>query len=364
MKAYWFAFKRMVRRPLFMIMLVVYVLAVMSAGFVGKEAGLPAAGVYDASKSPESARIVSHLTENGFVECDSRDTLIDQVGKGQLNCGVILPEDLVALMKQNDLEHQIPWITAPTSFVPKLYSNHVAAALYREYVPYITAPLFDDTAVPSENVHQTYEELFAEGYVFSFDTITVNSTSDAEAAVEKPLVTGAAAILLCAVIFAFCADLADTSFQETAGRIGLSRAITMTVIPGLLVRTVLAACAGCLGLLLANSKELIVPILIYSFLLSGIGLILSALLHNVRLLYTLLALIMVGSVALCPIFTDLTILSPVLTAVRYLFPPYWLWILPDHQTLGIVAAVAAQLGGMAVLWIKYAVLKKYRFRCL
>ena len=173
--------------------------------------------------------------------------------------------------------------------------------------------------------------------------------------------TGVSAILLCAIVFTFCADIADTSFQEVIYRIGLVKAITATVIPHLIVRIILVACVGCIGLLLTDTRELLVPLLIYIVLLAGIGVMLSGLLRNVRLIYTLLSIVVAGSVALCPIFADITLVVPVLSVVRYIFPPYWMWILPVHLPLGAAAAIIALLGGISFLAVRYAAIGKHRF---
>ena len=354
MSPFMFAIKRVVRRPLFVGMLAIYVIAVVFAGSVGGEISLPPAGVFDGSKSGESSRIVSYLTANGFVECASPEDMIELIRNGQLDCGVILPENLVHLMAQDDLDGRISWIVSPTSFVPELYKDHAAAALFRECVPYITAALFEDTAVPEEEIVQAYETMFEDGYAFSFDDIVIDSGIRSEVSNRQAFVKGVSAILLCAIVFAFCADIADTSVQEVIRRLGLWKAITTTVIPGLIVRMVLVGCVGCIGLLLTGVNELIGPLLIYIILLTGIGVMLSGLLRSTRLIYTLLALVVIGSIALCPIYADVALTLPVLGIVRNIFPPYWLWLLPGNCLIGAVFAIIALLAGIALFVVRYA----------
>lgn len=362
MNPFVFAVKRVLRRPLLVGMLVIFVLAVVLAGNIGGEMSLPPAGVFDGSKSAESGRIVSHLMENGFIACESPEELTELVRDGRLDCGVILPENLVQLMAKNDLDGCIPWIVSPTSFVPELYKDHVAAALFREYAPYITATLFEDTAVQRDDVFQEYEKMFDRGYAFSFDCIMMDGSLSAKASSQRSLVVGASAILLCAIIFAFCADVAGASFRETINRIGLAKAVTTVLLPGLLVRMVLIGCTGSIGLLLAGAHELVGAVLIYTVLLTGVAVILSGLLRNVRYIYTVLSLVIIGSVAVCPIFIDAALTVPVLAVVRYVFPPYWMWVLADNWSIGVVAAIIAQLGGIMVLVVRYATVGKYCLR--
>lgn len=360
MNSFVFALKRVMRRPMIVGMLVIYVIAVAFSGRAGSEISLPCAGVYDESQSEASRRIVSYLTDNGFVVCESPEEMTALVRDGQLDCGVILPENLIALMERNDLEERIPWIVAPTSFIPGLYRDHVAAALFREYAPYITANLFEGTVVSREEVFREYEEMFAGGYAFSFDDIIIEGGAAAESSNRRALVTGVSAILLCAIVFAFCADTADASFQAVIRRMGLWKAVTGTVIPGLLVRMLLAGCAGCAGLFLADGAELIGPLLIYIVLLTGISVMLSALLRSTRHIYILLSVVVVGSAALCPIYMDLAVAVPALEAVRCLLPPYWMWLLPGHLLLGSLAAILSLLGGVALLVARYWAMEKYR----
>lgn len=362
MNPFAFALKRFARRPLFIGMLVVYILSVVLAGSIGERIGLPSAGVFDGSKTAESQRILAHLLENGFVEHDNPEDLTELVRSGRLDCAVILPENLVERMTEHDLAESVPWIVSPTSFVPDLYKDHVAAALFREYAPYLALTLFEETAVPQEEVFREYERMFEDGYAFSFDISVTGDRPTPAQPKQNSLVMGASAILLCAVVFAFCAELADSSFRETVGRIGLARAITVIVIPGLVVRMGFAYFAGCIGLLLTKSYDLLVPLLLYTVILTGVGIILSGLLGNVRYIYILLSVLVVGSAALCPIYTDIAMVSPVLSVVRTVFPPYWLWLLPDNRGLGAAAAIAALLGGILTLVVRYAAVERYRLQ--
>jgi hypothetical protein len=133
---------------------------------------------------------------------------------------------------------------------------------------------------------------------------------------------GTAAILLCAVVFSSCTELADTSFRALLGRVGLRRAFTELLLPGAFLRALPIAAAACAGMAAAGHAELLLPVSIYVFLLTGLGLLLSFLLPGSRQLYTLLVLLILASLALCPIFTDLSLFSPVVGAVCILLPPY------------------------------------------
>lgn len=356
------ALRRCLGRPLLFLLLAVCTAAVALAGTVGEAAETPPAGVCAGENSEASRRVLSWLLENGFVQYSGEEELRTLVERGELNCAVILPTDLTRRLEQGDLAGCAQWIESPSSYAPELSRYHVAAALFREYAPYLSARSFEGTGVTREELLAEYEQMFAEGFVFSFELLTTQQGKSPTDVKRQSLVTGAAAILLCAVMFSFCADSMDDSFRALLGRLGLYKTVTGAVLPGMLVRAVLAACAGCAGVLLAGVSELLLPLVIYVFLLAGIALILAALLPGIRQLYLLLALLTLCAAAVCPIYIDPAQVLPWLSGVRCLLPPYWLWLIPKHPALWCAAALLAWPVGLGTLCLRYAWLGKYSLR--
>ena len=361
MNPFVFAVRRFLARPLFAVLLVVCAVAIFLAGMTVEVVHAPFAGVCDLSNGEQSRRITAYLLENGFVQCEDPDEMRAMVQRGELDCAVILPEDLVRRMETDGMEGCVQWIVSPSSFVPDLYKDHVASALFREYAPYLTARSFEGTVVTREELFQEYARMFAEGFVFSFEVSVAEKGCSPVDVKQRSMVMGTAAILLCAVLFAFGAELADASFRGILGRLGLKRVLAGVVLPGLFVGASLVVCAGCVGLLLAGMYELMPSLVIYGFLLAGAGLLLAAVLPGTRQMYILLAVLVICSAALCPIYTDLTLLSPALKAVRYLLPPYWLWLVEDSPLLWTVAAAFAWIGGVVTLGVRYGAIRKYSF---
>lgn len=361
MKTVIFALKRALR-PLSLLLLILCAAATVLAGSAGVQVHAPLAGVVDLSGSTESAEIVAHLLERDFVRCGTPEEAEEMVRSGALNCAVILPEDLSQCIQTCTMDGRIQWIVSPTSFAPDLHKAHVTAALFHQCAPYLTATIFEGTDVTTEEVVQEYKGMFEDGYAFSFDVLTADEGQGPADLRKQSLSMGAASILLFAVMLSFCAELTDTSFRDMSGRLGLRKALTAIMLPGMLVRAVLAAAAGCLGLALARLSHLIPAMVIYVFLLTGVGLILSAVLSGIRQLYILLSVIVIASAALCPIITDLALLMPFLQTVRCFLPPYWLWLAADHPLLMAGAAVAACIGGTFLPPLRYMLTQKYRFK--
>ena len=356
-----FALKRALR-PLSILLLIICAAAIALAGKASETVHAPQAGVVDLSGSPEGAKIVSHLLENGFVRYSTPEEAEELVQRGALNCAVILPEDLSRSIRNCDMEGCIRWIVSPTSFAPDLPKAHVTAAVFRECAPYLAAIPFEGTDVTAEDVVREYELMFEAGYAFSFDVLTAEEGGAPTDLKKQSLAMGAASILLLAIMLSFCGEVTDTAFRDMSGRLGLRGALTKIMLPGILVRTILAAAAGCVGLALAELPQLTAPLVIYVFLLTGVGLMLSAVLSGVRQLYILLSVLVIASAALCPIVTDLALILPPLKIVRYFLPPYWLWLAADHPLPAAGAAITACIVGAILPPLRYALTQKYRFK--
>jgi len=361
MKYALFALKRSLGRPLFALLLLLCAAAIPLAGMAARTVALPSAGVYSPDDCAETQRITDYLLDNGFLLFDDPTEMARQVETGTLDCAAILPAHLDRRMTDGELEGCVEWIISPTSFAPSLFQSHLSAALYREYAPYLTSPIFEETEVTRDEVFRSYEQMFEEGYAFSFDVLTADGGREPARMKDRSLMLGAASILLCALTLSSCGELMGSQFREMLGRLGLKQTLNELVFPGLLVRTLLIAGAGCAGLLAAGTVDLIPTLTVYVFLLTGVGLTLAALLPSTRHLYVLLSVLVICSMALCPIFTDPALFSPTLEAVRVLLPTYWLWLIPSAILLWAAGAAAVCVGSFLLLFLRYGTLGKYRW---
>lgn len=352
------ALRRTLRRWIVFVLLLAAPL--VAAGISGTES-VPPAGLYLPEQDPASQRIAEHLQANGFILFADPGDMEELVRMGQLNCGAVFCPDFAGRLEAGDVEGCVQFYRSPSSYTPELYQSHVAAAIFREYVPYISAAAFEGTDVTRQQVMEAYEAMFAEGYVFSFEVLVAEESRGPEDVKTRALVMGAAAIVQCTVVFALCAATMENSFRPLVGRLGLRKAITEVVLPEVLLNILWTWLFGGAGLYLAGYPELVWPFAIYGVLLSGVGLTVASAFRKANRMYVLLPILVICSAALCPIYTDLALLLPAVETVRCCLPVYWLWLIPQRPVLWAAVAEAALAAGFGAVILRSAVLEKYRF---
>lgn len=348
MKAILFAVKRTLKSVSFLVMLVIYAAAILAASLEGASGTNPPAGVYGRSDSAETRRIMDYLTENGFVRYDDPEQMRLLVESGKLDCAVILPDDLLLRMERGELEGCVEFITSPLSFLPRIYQNHVSAAVFRECAPYIAAETLKDSGVPQREVMDEYEKQFEKGYVFSFELLTSDGMP-AETEHERELVMGAASLLMFALLMSAGAGDAH---RDIILRIGVRRALTRIVLPGVLTRSAFAVAAGSAALAAVGSADLILPLAVYALLLSALSIFLSAALPDERDRYILLTVVLILSLALCPIYVDLALFSPLFGKVRWMLPPYWFYLVCRAPVIWLVVAAGGLIFACGAVFVR------------
>ncbi len=366
MRAYGFAFKRMVKHISFVLLLLLCAGAVLAAALQGDRIALPKAGLCDLDGSPETRRMAAYLEENGFVPVADEDTLYALVQQGQLDCGFVLPQGFSQMLQNGDLEGAVRYLYAPTSYSPELFRSHMAAAIYREHVPYITAEAFTDTDVSTHEVLTAYNDMMDGGYVFSFEAQTLAGGHAPEDVRGQSLILGAGAILLFLTLIGGCSDCIGEQLGDKITRLGLNGTLRLVVLPNVIVRMLTAMAVMAITLALAAyfgggsfCRELILPVVIYCLLISALGLVFSAILPAPAHIHVVLPVLLMASLALCPIFADLAIFSPAVRAIRYLLPPYWLWLVMEKPLIWLAVGLAAFPAGCGMLCLRYRFLGHY-----
>lgn len=350
--------RRTLRRWIvFMLLLAAPIVAVQISG----TESIPPVGLYMPEGDPVSQRISQYLLENGFVLCDTPADMEELVKTGQLNCGAVFCEDFARKIAEGDVERCVRFYQSPSSYTPDLYKSHVAAAVFKEYVPYISAEAFAGTDITQEQVLAAYEAMFAEGYVFSFDVVLAEEGQEPEDVKARSLAMGVVAIVQCATIFGLCAETMGNSFRAMVGRLGLGRCIATVVLPEVLMHMLWTSIFGGVGLYLAGYPELIASFAVYSLLLGGVGLMVTTVFRQANRMYIALPIIVIASAALCPVYTDLSLLIPAVETIRCVLPVYWFWMIPDSPILWAVFGLAMMFAGIGVMILRYRLVEKYRF---
>lgn len=358
MRTILFACKRTVKSVSFMVMLLVCAAAIFAASLDGASGEYPPAGVYTADSGVQSQRVVEYLTENGFVRYDDPEEMRRLVANGRLDCAVILPEDLLERMKNGDMEGCTEFITGPLSFVPQLYQNHVSAVLLREYAPYIAAKALKNTEIPPEQVVREYEKRFENGYTFTFELVGMDGTA-VDTGGERSLMMGAAALLIFALLMSAGVDGLDRGMIL---RLGLKRTLGRIVLPGVLVRAVFAAAAGSIALLAAGAGDLVPALGVYTLVLSALSVFLAAILPDERDRYIFLTVVLILSLALCPIYVDLTMFSPLMRTVRCALAPYWFYLTAEMPIVWLVIGVGAMAVACGAIMVRAGAVEKLKIK--
>lgn len=332
MKHWLFAGKRCLHSVSFLVMIGMIIVILPFAAELGRRSEQLPAGVVDMDGSTLSQRVVAELLKNGFVRYADERTLIDAVGAGEADCGVVLPCGLSFLMEQGSLGKNIRVICSAQSMAKDMYLGHVSAALFSELAPYITAKVLEPFDIPIEVVLEEYHAMIAGGYVFSFEILTEAGLPAPANVHAESLMLGVTAVLLYIAVSMNVAELVHKDGNSVAGRIGRKQAIYRVVLPGIALRLCLLWIATAAGLLLSGpitdgfeELTLLVPTLVYSLLIAGFSLIVAWVCTDGRVLYLLLFVVLIAAVVICPIYIDIAIVSPVFAKLRNLIPVYWLW---------------------------------------
>ena len=349
-------YKRAVRRLIIFILLLA---APMLAVQVSTAEAPPPAGFYLAEETESADRIREYLLKNGFVSIDDPESLLEQVRRGALDCGAVFPEDISIRISQGQLQESVQFYKAPSSFSPELYKSHIAAILFREYVPYICAEAFVDTEVTQEEVLAEYEDMFARGHVFSFDVVADGDAPEGQTG-NHNMAIGATAILTFAALFALAAETAHRGLAQLLPRLGLWKSIARVLLPETAANLLPAAVFAGGGLALAGLPEYWLPAAVYCVAVWGCGLGFYGILWSAKRSYVLLPVLVIAAAALCPIYTDLSILLPWLNRVRLVLPAYWLWCIPDNLVLWTGVCLTIFAGGIVLIALRSRWLLKYK----
>lgn len=350
------AFKRAMRTVYVPVLLVLCALTAFFAPLMSAEEGMPTAGVYSADDSNMAGRVVDYLSENRFEKCDSEAVLREKIARGDYNCGVIICEDFEKRVMNGDTDELVLYLTTPSTFVPMVYQNHVMAAIYREYAPYITADLISDEHFRDHEVIDRYNELISEGGSFTFEVMREDNVAIDGNHRAFAYTIGLCAIFIFALIMYGVCSAVTVDLDSMRVRIGAKNAIRYTVIPSLAVRAVgvvIAFSAGTLLSALYSGNSALIPLIgavaIYTLLITAFGVALAAICPKVKVIQTVTFFVLIAGLMICPIYYDLSMVIPWIGTFRNVLPVYWLWICEEKLLMMTVISVISVVGSFTLL---------------
>lgn len=346
------AAKRASRRVYFPMFLCILALALCFAPLLGREEGMPPAAVCDLDLSDTSARIVEYLAHGGFLICGSEAELYESVKSGKYDCGVIIPSGFERALLDGNIDGAVKLVTSPTSFVPDIYKNRAAAAVYAEHAPIIAHSLLPESDITQSEMLEKYRELCARGTVFSFETVRGADSTAASLTWgddrARAYTLGAASFFIFAIMMYTVCDIKTCDIDTLSRRIGMKRTLFTLVIPDITVRIlgillavfVSAAASHTLGTDTAVTA-LCPAMVVYTLLAASWSILAVTVLADAGRVQTLTFFILVCALVICPIYIDVTLFLPWLRHLRWLVAPYLLWLCADYPQFMAAAALSA-----------------------
>ena len=325
MKLFAFTLKRAFTSPLFLCLLLASALLPVLFSRVSEQIEpLPAAYVCEGTPDADAARLCAYLKDSGFVQLESEDALYAAVERGACDAGIAIPAGLSEKLSAGEYQGVLRFIKSPTTLLGDLWQEHAASALFAVYAPYITEASFPEGTFTREEVFEEYYRMMDEGVLFHFELSTEEGALIPETDRKERFFTGALAILLYIAAFFGSAMPLMKTCRQMQPRLGWRRCLLTLLLPGLLLRMILLYLAAAAACLAAEMPALLAP--------SALYLLLITLLHTAALFLpgrhwqpVAVMLLAAAAVALCPIYTDLSLLLPPLGVIRLFCPPYWLW---------------------------------------
>lgn len=321
-------------RPGKLSLLVLMALMIVFGRSAGRQAALRPCGLYCEDPHPTAQAVQADLLGRGFAAYHSREEMEEDISMGILDCGAVLQKGIGEAVDQADYAGFVTLLAAPDSFLTEAYEAHITAALYTAAAPALIRQASTEAGVPLEDaaIQKALGEMMAEGYRFTFDIVTTRGTPPATRDLGQAIALAAAALLLFAAVVPGTVGLVRDA-ERLWNRIGGRAARLKMLLPGICWQTLVCSLAA--GLALGKGGWAIPG---YVLILTALGLVIARLPVNLK---PLLPLVLLGSLALLPIYYDLAGLYPQLVLLQRLLVPCWLPGLTEHPLPGAMIGIAA-----------------------
>ena len=327
MKALLFALKHLLRNKVFLLFLCLTAVLPALSGLAAARAALPPAAVYaEDPNDPDTARLLSCLKDAGFRVEDSFESLKHEVSMEHYDAGLVVPRDFPERLCARDTEGIFTLVVSQSTSLEALWREHAGAALFQVYAPYLTASVLSELDLPEEELFQEYYALTDGDPLFFFELETLDGRTPETGNIRAmSFFLGALSVLLFLTAFF---GIAMPVLQETrrlCERLPLKRAVFSFSVPAFLLRTVLLLAAAALSCLIAGHPESILPAVLSAAAMALVSIV-PWLFEGRSWQVILGAFVVLFSLALCPIFIDLSLFFRPAAALRVCLPPYWLWL--------------------------------------
>lgn len=327
--------------PARIVMLILTVVLTLAAGRTGTELALHPCGLVCEDDGENADFVCERLAEKGFVLYNSREEMSADIEGGKLDCGAILCEGIGKGIDSGELDGSVIMCCSPMSFMTEGYKADILAVLYTATAPVRTANAAAKAGVEltPDEVKAELDNYYAGGLRFHFETETVSGESPMSVTHAPILKRAASAILIFALLLpalrGFCADTV-----RMGSRIGYAKAKRYVLLPEAVLMTVLCILSG-----LASGET--VPVIAYCLALTVPALLSSRIPDFAASL--VIALWLLGSLAVYPVYYDLAESFSFIETLRLFFPPCWFESIVRHPTAALTLSVSANAALILIL---------------
>lgn len=323
----WMTALKRFARPGKLLLLLLISLAILGGRTAGHQAALRPCGILCQDDHSAALAVRDSLLDHGFVAYDDLDKMTADISMGVLDCGAVLLPGIGQGIQQAEYAGFVQLYTAPDSFLTETYQAHITAALYTSAAPAMIRQASQEAGIPLdlEAIRQELDSMMDSGYRFTFEVVTTQGTPPEAPDYGQAIATAAGALLLFAAVVPGTVRL-GLEADRIQRRIGRKNALLGVLLPGLVWQLIFCCLAAAPWM---GEAGWAVPG--YLLALTVLGLLVSRLPVSLK---PLLPLVLLGALAMMPIYFDLTELYPQLLPLRSLLPPCWLLVLTRHPLSG------------------------------
>lgn len=356
------AVKRVLKNPLFLVMLVFLSLCVLFFGSIEREIVFPKSGITVRDDDAAALYLQQALANEGFAVYPDEESMCDAIRREEVAVGVAIKEGLTERLQAGKPEECTVLYCTPTASFIKVASLRVSAHLSELYAPYITERMMAQQGITlsHQEVRAYMERCFETDAQFEFSFNDTQGKPLQESNYSKSLIYGLFAVLLfCLFMLCSCTEK-DDAYRNLHDRLGVKSAFWRVLMPSVAVKYLIAfltvggTALLCRHIYGTDIEHLFWQCAVYLLFLCGISALLYAAVYRFATAQLYVLALALLSLGICPIFVDLTAYAALPEALKCLLPPYFFYKISSAPVTCTVAAVSVCIVGFALLYRREA----------
>lgn len=348
-KWYLYSCKRLLKKPLFFLLLVSLPIGMRAFWRAEKEGGgTISIALYtggDAFNDQVADALGRDAQSFGFYRCVSEEALRNDVAAGRAECGYCFPEGLKKMLDAGEYKRAIRVVTSPSTVASGIASESVYAGLFsvygrellKQYAVSGEAFAGARKSFPAERIWEELEPLYDEylengsTFAFAYETVAGRAVKETRAAASFPVRgMGAVFILVMGLGASVTAGedekrglyLAMTGARKTACQLmQIGAAVSFAALSVLAGFAVSGTFPEPFGLYTVFRE--CAALALYGASAALFSWVLLAAVKKPQAIAGLIPFFILGSFAVCPVFADLSIFVPIIKIIRWGFLPWY-----------------------------------------